>query len=1335
MRQGRARPPPADVLPMLPFAEPSERDEGEADSLLPLAQHLKAQPRRKGMALQEVQRLPAAKAWPAAKGFTDTNTEISIATSIKEVAVAAAAQANQYYAVKATVAKPEDRGCDIVALLDDGAMGSVMSLSWYSQHEQVLGPLEKTWRVVTIADGKQQDVAGMLELLVRVGHTTVLQEVYVIDASREYNLLLGKPWHFAVDAIHFHLGDWLFASGEGGFGYIPNHRNHTQAPSLWGPEEALAAVQDIAGDTLLPSSVFIQSLDLAEEQLDSYGEATLWEFSEPIRCFQTKIMDASRKVDPNKPVDKEWHNTYQPFRIGPPRERDPRRGETVLKHVQIGVWEDDKCLNLSPQQLETLQTIVLENKDVFGLDASDTWQNQVCRHSIKLKPDAKPSCPHCSTNRIAPGDREWVHKELDRMLAAGFVKKVDSSNVTWVTDWKVVPKGKGPPPASIEESRRRANDALKEAGLPFDKELPPAPPFKEVFHKQKRWLVFTFTALNKAMEDTSFPTGTLDERLQRLAGMDVYSLFDGMSGYFAILNDEATTNLLVFEVEGRGHFAWQVMPFGTKLAPGRYQDFVSRIFPVSEFPETVVWMDNIAAAHDGNNWFANHCTFLHRFFRRCRLVGFALAAQKCQIGVSNVIWCGNKVSKLGIESDPAKVDTIVRWPTPTTPMDVPRFTAMASFLRTRLPALSNLVSPLLECIRGAQISPKDKVPRTLNARNELARPANKRGAWRRALEASPLLWEKPQQQAFALVKAAIANAVANAKPNPKLPWIIETDGSPSGLGAGLFQRQVIDGTTKTVLISLASRNCTPLESKSSQFLLELMAICFALDKFDLYIKYRPSITFVTDCLALRNMLQSDTLLSTHLRWRESLLGYPILRFVHRPGLDNTLCDALAHRPGVQQIPLEASSLSREYANFDVAVEDALWGETPRNNGQEGFKAASGAGEGPRGRTLGAGTPTDTPDSVPRKGLAVILFDKTPTGLNFIHVDHSVANLLERFKGDELEDMVWFLATLHLLERADTSRRAVICRLVRRMFLRDGEMWRLSGKEETPLSEVSIGQVLVAVDYFSRFVWVWPCCQATGTRVVAALRDLASRWRVPRRIVTNNGSHFDNGAVEQACNKMNIRHSKTPAYALWVNGLVERNNGILITALKKRCSEYSIHVHKWPSVLADAISIINSRPLPSLGYTPAELMFGVVATVEQDETSPEKSPSKDDILVRFALIDGMRDSATMRHLLVQHRACKKGPPSVGPFFDVGTLVMAKLPPLHNKLAEQWAGPFKVVESNEFGRSAKLESLGGAGVRERFHFRRLKKYQVAEDANAALRLAAGNPTEEHEAEQED
>lgn len=121
-----------------------------------------------------------------------------------------------------------------------------------------------------------------------------------------------------------------------------------------------------------------------------------------------------------------------------------------------------------------------------------------------------------------------------------------------------------------------------------------------------------------------------------------------------------------------------------------------------------------------------------------------------------------------------------------------------------------------------------------------------------------------------------------------------TDDSKFGFGVVLSQEwEVTDkhGVTQKVMypIAFASKRTSKTEECYIPFLLEFVALQFALDQFDNVI-FGQAIEIETYCKALVDLLGNNKLNSTHERWHESIIARQIVVVGHKPGADNRVCD-------------------------------------------------------------------------------------------------------------------------------------------------------------------------------------------------------------------------------------------------------------------------------------------------------------------------------------------------------------------------------------------------------------------------------------------------------------
>ncbi|CCO32012.1 hypothetical protein RSOLAG1IB_11454 [Rhizoctonia solani AG-1 IB] len=154
---------------------------------------------------------------------------------------------------------------------------------------------------------------------------------------------------------------------------------------------------------------------------------------------------------------------------------------------------------------------------------------------------------------------------------------------------------------------------------------------------------------------------------------------------------------------------------------------------------------------------------------------------------------------------------------------------------------------------------------------------------------------------------------------------------------------------------------------------------------------------------------------------------------------------------------------------------------------------------------------------------------------------------------------------------------------------------------------------------------------------------------------------------------------------------------------------------WPLHLSEAVNQLNNRVIPSLGYTPRELLTGMLtperkAEIGQDVRSPTSSH---DVEVNLALTYALRNDAFANILEHANRRKRAFDKKVKPIeYKKGALVQkydARLDETHNavrKLAGRWSGAVRVVE--RLGNSYRLEDLEGKPFAAAAHARLLRPF---------------------------
>ncbi|RVW31941.1 Transposon Ty3-G Gag-Pol polyprotein [Vitis vinifera] len=306
-----------------------------------------------------------------------------------------------------------------------------------------------------------------------------------------------------------------------------------------------------------------------------------------------------------------------------------------------------------------------------------------------------------------------------------------------------------------------------------------------------------------------FPLPFIDQVLERVSGHPFYCFLDGYSGYFQIEIDVADQEKTTFTCPF-GTYAYRRMPFSLCNAPATFQRCMLSIF--SDMVERImeVFMDDITV-YGGT--FEECLINLEVVLHRCIEKDLVLNWEKCHFMVRQGIVLGHIISEKGIEVDKAKVELIVKLPSPTTVKGVRQFLGHAGFYRRFIKGFSSLSKPLCEL---------------------LAKDAK-------------FIWDERCQNSFDQLKKFLTTTPIVRAPNWQLPFELMCDASDFAIGAVLGQREdgkpyVIYYASKT--LNEAQRNYTTTEKEllaMQDAKARLIRWILLLQEFDLQIKDKKGV--------------------------------------------------------------------------------------------------------------------------------------------------------------------------------------------------------------------------------------------------------------------------------------------------------------------------------------------------------------------------------------------------------------------------------------------------------------------------------------------------------------
>jgi hypothetical protein len=253
--------------------------------------------------------------------------------------------------------------------------------------------------------------------------------------------------------------------------------------------------------------------------------------------------------------------------------------------------------------------------------------------------------------RLALGLREATKQELDRMLEAGVIRRVDGPR-DWCSGMVVAPKKGGQVRICVD-----------------------------------------LTNLNKWVRREAYPLPRVDDLLAELGKSRVFSKMDANSGFWQIPLDHQSQKLTCF-ITPFGRYEFLKMPFGICSAPEKFQREMNGI--LGDVDGVVCMMDDILVHAEDMD---KHDNTLREVLARLERAGVTLNEGKCEFATRKVNFLGHVVSEGGISPDPAKVEAIVGLRAPTCRKELKSFLGMVGYLAKFSPRLAGLERSLRDLVR------------------------------------------------------------------------------------------------------------------------------------------------------------------------------------------------------------------------------------------------------------------------------------------------------------------------------------------------------------------------------------------------------------------------------------------------------------------------------------------------------------------------------------------------------------------------------------------------------------------------------------------------------------
>ena len=599
---------------------------------------------------------------------------------------------------------------------------------------------------------------------------------------------------------------------------------------------------------------------------------------------------------------------------------------------------------------------------------------------------------------------------------------------------------------------------------------------------------------------------------------------------------------------------------------------------------------------------------------RLQEAGLKIKPSKCKLMCKSVKYLGHIISAQGILPDPAKVDKVQKWPTPSNTRDVQCFLGFAGYYRRFV----------------------DSYAHKAHAFYALTRKSTK------------FKWTDTEQHAFDSLKQALTYAPLLPYPNFNAPFILDTDASTTGLGAVLSQ---VDGQGRERPIAFASRSTSNAEKSYTTTRLEMLAIIWASMHFRPYLLHAP-FTLRTDHAPLKWLLSFKSPTGQVARWIERLAEYNF-QIIHRNGKTHTNADALSRMPQPEEKPVQSSDavfsfslLNNDFQEFsEASAADAeICLVKRRLNVNKGFlpgdsRAIRKMLESPQLLNFESNVLYSIKDG---KRKAIVPKSLRSKVMQEAHATNTTGHLAsERTLARIKEHFYWpnmYMDVFNFCKSCTTCQQAKGKTCTQRAPLSHitaGAPFEIVAMDIMgPLTTTNAGKsyILVVIDYYTKWIEIFALSNIQARTVATCIfNNVIARYGTPEQIHTDQGSQFESLLFKELCTLLQIHKSRTTPYHPAGDGLVERSNrtiqNILKTSINNNYKDWDLHL---PATMLAYNTSVHS----TTGYTPHYLMFGREARIPLHAMYPLPQGHTDIPITQF--IDTIQNRLHEAYTTVRYR---------------------------------------------------------------------------------------------------
>ncbi|GJS42665.1 putative reverse transcriptase domain-containing protein [Tanacetum coccineum] len=174
--------------------------------------------------------------------------------------------------------------------------------------------------------------------------------------------------------------------------------------------------------------------------------------------------------------------------------------------------------------------------------------------------------------------------------------------------------------------------------------------------------------------------------------LSVYSKIDLRSGYHQLRVRDEDIPKTAFRTR-YGYYEFHVMPFGLTNVPAVFMDLMNHVCKPYLDKFLIVFIDDILIYSHNKEEHANHLRIILELLNKEKLY---TKFSKCDFWIRIVQFLGHLIDNQGLHVDPAKIEAVKNWTSPTTPIKIRQFLGLADYYRRFIKDFLKIAKSLTE---------------------------------------------------------------------------------------------------------------------------------------------------------------------------------------------------------------------------------------------------------------------------------------------------------------------------------------------------------------------------------------------------------------------------------------------------------------------------------------------------------------------------------------------------------------------------------------------------------------------------------------------------------------